>query len=192
MTTYSTAVEGPASSGTRQSFIDRDSHFSGTHTTPNDLRVEGRFDGTIECTGTLIVAESADVNAQVTAGSVSVAGHLQGDIGCRGRFEILPTGRVEARVQAATIVVQEGARYEGEMHMGSTAAANGSENHAGEKRPEHRPARRATATPSAEVPSFTVNAGRSNGRSSSEDGAPLSVADRIGSQAPSLNDDRPL
>jgi cytoskeletal protein CcmA (bactofilin family) len=192
MTTFSSAVDGMTGSGSRQSFIDRDSHFSGTHATPNDLRVEGRFDGTIECTGTLIVAESADVNAQVTAGSVSVAGHLQGDIGCRGRFEILPTGRVEARVQAATIVVQEGARYEGEMRMGSTPAAAGAENHSGEKRPEHRPARRPTPPASGEVPSFTVNAGRSNGRPTSDDATPLPVADRIGSPGASLNDDRPL
>jgi cytoskeletal protein CcmA (bactofilin family) len=191
MTTYSNAADGYSGAVSRQSFIDRDSHFSGTHSTPNDLRVEGRFDGTIECTGTLIVAESADVNAQVTAGSVSVAGHLQGDIGCRGRFEILPTGRVEARVHATTIVVQEGARYEGEMRMGANASAPAPENQAADKRPEHRPARRSTAA-SAEVPSFTVNAGRSNGRPSPEDGAPLSVVERTGSQGSSLNDDRPL
>jgi cytoskeletal protein CcmA (bactofilin family) len=192
MTTSANSTDGFTGGGNRQSFIDRDSRFTGTHTTPNDLRVEGRFDGTIECTGTLIVAESADVNAQVTAGSVSVAGHLQGDIGCRGRFEILPTGRVEARVQAATIVVQEGARYEGEMHMGSVVPASESESQSLEKRSEPRQARRTTAASSAAVPSFTVNAGRGNGRPSTEEGGPISVPDRSSSQGSSNGDDRPI
>src|SRR6266567_988340 len=142
MTMYTGADDGPGSTGRRQSFIDRDSHFSGTHTTPNDFRVEGHFDGTIDCAGSLIVAESADVNARVTAGSISVAGHLQGDIGCRGRFEILATGRVEARVQAVTIVVHEGARYEGEMRMRPEGSSDRSGESAATKREDARPARR--------------------------------------------------
>jgi hypothetical protein len=111
------------------------------------------------------VAETADVNAQVTAGSVSVAGHLQGNIGCRGRFEILPTGRVEARVQAASIVVQEGARYEGEMRMGSAAGERSvSVDVASPRRSDGRQARRTGAAGSSEVPSFSVSSGRTNGR----------------------------
>ncbi|HTE87133.1 MAG TPA: polymer-forming cytoskeletal protein [Dehalococcoidia bacterium] len=190
MTMFTGADDGSGSTGRRQSVIDRDSHFSGTHSTPNDFRVEGHFDGTIECTGALIVAESADINAHVTAGSVSVAGHLQGDIGCRGRFEILPTGRVEARVQAVTIVVQEGARYEGEMRMRPEGGVERSEDATAAKRGDARPTRRPSQAGSSDVPSFSVSAGRANGRSVADDSSALPVPDRPGpSGQPASSDD---
>jgi cytoskeletal protein CcmA (bactofilin family) len=169
MTTSIGADFGPTGTNRRQSFIDRDSHFSGTHATPNDFYLEGHFDGTVECAGALIVAESADVNAHVTAGSVSVAGHLQGDIGCRGRFEILPTGQVEARVQAGTIVVHEGARYEGELRMGGEGGIETPEQTGLPRRAEGRAPRRSATVETSDVPSFGAGTSRSNGRTTAPD-----------------------
>lgn len=185
MTTYSGADDGPGSTGRRQSFVDRDSHFSGTHSTPNDFRVEGHFDGTIECAGALIVAETADVDARVTAGSIRVAGHLQGDIGCRGRFEIEPTGRVEARVQAVTIVVHDGARYEGEMRMRSEGSNDRGEDPTSPKRADTRPSRKAASLGASDVPSFSVSTGRTNGRSVSDDAAAPEPTPETGQVIPS-------
>jgi cytoskeletal protein CcmA (bactofilin family) len=185
MTMHTGADDGPGGTGTRQSFVDRDSHFSGTHSTPNDFRVEGHFDGTIECAGALIVGETADVNARVTAGSIRVAGHLQGDIGCRGRFEIEPTGRVEARIQAVTIVVHEGARYEGEMRMRSEGSSERSEDAALTKRGDARPSRRSASLGASDVPAFSVSTGRTNGRSLSDDAPAPERASQAGQVIPS-------
>jgi cytoskeletal protein CcmA (bactofilin family) len=162
MTMYAGSSSSPHGAGGRQSFIDSDSHFSGTHSTPNDFRVEGHFDGTIECAGTLTVAESADINARVTAGNISVAGHLQGEMLCRGRFEILSTGKVEARVQAGTIVVHEGATYQGEMRMRGEDALESGREPGPARRSESRQNRRSPSG-SAEVPSFSAGGSHANG-----------------------------
>jgi cytoskeletal protein CcmA (bactofilin family) len=166
MSMYTSAASGPR--GGRESFIDSQSHFSGTHSTPNDFRVEGHFDGTIECAGALFVAESADVNARVTAGSISVAGHLQGEMLCRGRFEILSSGKVEARVQAGTIVVHDGARYQGEMRMRAEGSFDLGAESTASKRSEPRQSRRAPPIGGAEVPTFGAAGSRGNGRSVEE------------------------
>jgi cytoskeletal protein CcmA (bactofilin family) len=168
MTMFTGASAGPSGTSRLQSFIDRDSHFNGTHRTPHDLYIEGRFEGTIECAGALIVAETADVNARVSAESVSVAGHLQGEIGCRGRFEMLPTGRVEARVQAGTIVVHEGARYEGELRMGDGGNASGAPGASPIRRTEPRSARRTVSGDTAQLPSFGSADMRANGRAAGD------------------------
>jgi len=160
--TTSSGNTGPAGTDRPQSFIDRDSHFTGTHVTPNDLYIEGHFEGTIECAGALFVAESADVNAHVTAGSVSVAGHLQGEATCRGRFEMLASGRVEGRVLAGTIVVQEGARYEGELRMGSGDGAGGQVTPL--PRAEQRASRRNAPAELADIPVLSTGTARANGR----------------------------
>ena len=99
------------------SLIDRHSAFEGTLTSSRDLRIEGEMRGTLRCQGLLYVAEGADVDATVEASNVTVAGQLQGNITCRGKLQILPTGRVTARVVTESLVINEGAVYEGELQM---------------------------------------------------------------------------
>jgi len=147
----------------RRSVIDADSRFSGTYTTPNDLQIDGQYEGTIDCVGLVLVTESADVNAHVTAGSVSVTGRLRGEVGCRGRFEILPSGQVDAKVEAAVIVVHDGARFDGEMRMRPPGAA---------ERPDEpatvstdlRPPRRTGSAEAGAIPRFHAETPRTNGR----------------------------
>lgn len=106
-----------------ESLIDRESFFSGAYRTPHNLRIDGRYEGEIECAGTLFIGESASVNARVTAGSVTVAGQFDGEIACDIKFEILRTGRVSGSVRTGVTVVHEGATYEGELRMVRGTAA---------------------------------------------------------------------
>ena len=99
------------------SVIDRHSVFDGTFNTSRDLRVEGEVKGTIDCKGTLFVAEGATVGAKVEAENIAVAGDLNGDIHCRGRLQIMPSGRVRGKVNTQTLVINEGAYYEGQLEM---------------------------------------------------------------------------
>ncbi len=99
------------------SLVDRHSAFDGTFRSQRDIRVEGELKGAVSCEGTLFVAEGANVMATVDAEHVSVAGDLSGEIQCRGRLHILPSGRVRAKVATASLVIQEGALYEGQLEM---------------------------------------------------------------------------
>jgi cytoskeletal protein CcmA (bactofilin family) len=99
------------------SVIDRNSIFDGTFQTTRDLRVEGEVKGTIECKGTLFVATGATVGAKVEADNVTVAGDLNGEIRCRGRLQIMPSGKVRGKVVTQTLVINEGALYEGQLEM---------------------------------------------------------------------------
>jgi cytoskeletal protein CcmA (bactofilin family) len=99
------------------SLIDRYSAIEGTFTTSRDVRVEGVVRGKIECQGLLYVAEGADIDANVEAANITVAGKLNGQVVCRGRMQIAPSGRVSATVTTDTLVIDEGAFYEGELTM---------------------------------------------------------------------------
>src|SRR5262245_43083853 len=99
------------------SVIDRHSNFDGTFRSSRDLRIEGEVKGTIECQGTLFVAEGANVSAKVEAENIAVAGDLNGDIRCLGRLQIMPSGRVRGKVSTMTLVINEGAYYEGQLEM---------------------------------------------------------------------------
>jgi cytoskeletal protein CcmA (bactofilin family) len=99
------------------SVIDRHSNFDGIFRSSRDLRIEGEVKGTIECQGTLFVAQGANVSAKVEAENIAVAGDLNGDIRCLGRLQIMPSGRVRGKVSTITLVINEGAYYEGQLEM---------------------------------------------------------------------------
>src|SRR5699024_9424232 len=104
------------------SVIDQYSNFDGTYNSARDLRVEGQVKGTIVCKGTLHVAQGATVKAAVEAEAISVAGELEGEINCRGRMELLQTGRVKGEISTQSLVIHEGAVYEGDLEMGNNAS----------------------------------------------------------------------
>jgi cytoskeletal protein CcmA (bactofilin family) len=99
------------------SLIDRHSAFDGNFRSQRDLRVEGVLKGNVTCEGTLFVSEGATIAATVEAEHVTVAGELTGEVRCRGRLQILPSGRVRARISTGSMVIQEGAIYEGQLEM---------------------------------------------------------------------------
>ena len=127
------------------SIVDRGSSFEGSFRSQKDLRVEGEVKGTITCDGTLFVAEGATVSATIDAEHVTVAGDVHGEVRCRGRLQILPSGRVRARVATGSLVIQEGAIYEGELEM------------AGVERAAPRPLRARSAPPPVSIEAAAVD-----------------------------------
>jgi cytoskeletal protein CcmA (bactofilin family) len=119
MTAEDDALFSEESSTVDDSFsvVDRYSAFDGTFRADRDLRIEGEVKGTIECQGTLFVAQGANVTAKVEAENITVAGDLNGEIRCRGRLQMMPSGRVRGTVSTETLVVNEGAYYEGQLEM---------------------------------------------------------------------------
>lgn len=111
-------AQAPADAPESMSVIDQYSNFDGTYNSTRDLRIEGQVKGTIECRGTLHIAQGANVSAQVEAENISVAGELDGEITCRGKLQLLPSGRVTGKINTVTLVIHEGAFYEGELEMG--------------------------------------------------------------------------
>jgi cytoskeletal protein CcmA (bactofilin family) len=101
------------------SVIDRHSEFDGTYSTDRDLRIEGRAKGKLSCQGTLHVAQGATVNAEIEAEQVVVAGVLEGTVNCRTRLQIMPSGELRGKISTPSLVINEGARYEGQMEMPS-------------------------------------------------------------------------
>lgn len=100
--------------------IDAQSHFTGNYRSDSDLIIEGSFEGEIECNGTVTVAENATLSATVRARNVVIAGAANGEITCDERFSVRSTGEMRGKAQAATLVVDEGAFFEGEFRMGGS------------------------------------------------------------------------
>lgn len=108
-----------------ESTIGERTTVDGTFKSENSIRIRGTVQGEIESKRTIWVEKSANVTAKVTAESVTVAGQINGQIFCAGRVELRPSGRVTGEINAGTLVMQEGAFFEGNLKMTGRPNAGG-------------------------------------------------------------------
>ena len=106
-----------------ESLIGEHTSFEGTLKTEGSVRLLGTIQGEIESKSAIIVEEKAHVTARLTAQQVTIAGHVDGQIVCDGRVEIRPTGRVTGEINAGALIVQEGAYFDGNSKMATSASA---------------------------------------------------------------------
>jgi cytoskeletal protein CcmA (bactofilin family) len=80
-------------------------------------RVEGVLRGEVVAQGTLEVGPQAAVDARVEADRVVIEGTVDGEIAARERVEVLPGARVRATIRTPSLVVLDGAQFEGRLDM---------------------------------------------------------------------------
>lgn len=102
----------------------------GTFRSAGAVRVLGAVQGELESTGAVVIEEQGQVTARIAAVQVTVAGRVEGQIHCPGRVELRPTARVTGELHAGTLIVQEGAFFEGTSAMGTAGAGGEAAEHA--------------------------------------------------------------
>lgn len=108
--------EKPASVEKIETVIGPTASFSGTIRSDGGIHIQGVFEGTLETTGNLIIAESAKVIADITAHNVSVSGMVRGDISAN-RLEVLSTGRIWGDITVNSFLLDEGGFVRGQITM---------------------------------------------------------------------------
>jgi len=106
-------------SGELEGFLDEGTSFSGEVTFHDTLRIDGKFEGAVRAGKTLVIGESADVNAEVDVAIVSISGRIRGNVRASERVELLPTARAECSLDCKLLVVHEGASFDGQCTMGA-------------------------------------------------------------------------
>lgn len=104
-------------SGEMEAFLDEGTTFKGDVTFDDTLHIYGQFQGSVRSGKTLIIGESADVNAEIEVAVVKVSGRLRGSVRASERVELNPTARAECSIDCKTLVVHEGASFDGQCAM---------------------------------------------------------------------------
>jgi cytoskeletal protein CcmA (bactofilin family) len=80
--------------------------------------VRGKVSGDVESQQDLTIGETGTVNADAIAGKeMVIAGEINGNVKCGGRLRLTPTGRLTGNIRARTIVLEEGAVFNGTCSM---------------------------------------------------------------------------
>lgn len=99
--------------------IDAETELSGKLRCVDSLRIEGRVKGEVHCERTVEVGASARVDAQISAETIVISGEVTGDIVAGSRITLEKTARVTGDMRTPGIVIEEGAKLEGRIVIGS-------------------------------------------------------------------------
>ena len=98
-------------------FLGKETVFEGKMTFQGVFRLDGKFQGEIFESGTLIVGETALIKGKVGAQTIVIFGLVEGDVYATSRVEIHATGKLYGRLFTPVLTVNEGAIFDGHCTM---------------------------------------------------------------------------
>lgn len=117
------SVESRAESVTARevnAYFGKGSKFSGKLCFEGVVRVDGKVEGEIQSSDTLIIGEGAEVRANIHVTNVYISGSVGGDIIANGRIELTRAGRLNGNIRTPVFVIQEGGSFNGRCTMTTT------------------------------------------------------------------------
>ena len=99
--------------------IDASSQLEGKLRCKGPIRLEGRVKGEVLSEQGVIVAETAKLQASITAESIAIAGEVVGDLTATRKITLEKSARVTGDLRTPGIVIEEGAKLEGRIDIGS-------------------------------------------------------------------------
>src|SRR5678816_2590664 len=98
--------------------LGKGSDFKGIVSFDGTVRVDGRVEGEIHTTGTLIVGEHAIIKGIVSAGVLMNSGKINGTITAVEKIQILKPGVLVGDIRTPSIAIEEGSHFHGMCDMG--------------------------------------------------------------------------
>ena len=91
------------------------------------VRLDGRFSGEIQSSGTLIIGETAYVNAEIKVDTVIVSGEVHGNIIAQNRVEFHAPAKLYGNIVSPALIINEGVLFEGKCEMSEMVGNQGSD-----------------------------------------------------------------
>jgi len=114
----------PSGGGGLTAFIDQGSQFEGKLSFKDTVRIDGEFSGEISSENTLIVGETGEITATIRSNIVVVSGTVTGNIYAGRQIVLHKTARVEGDLECPSVVIEEGALFNGQLKMHGAGAAS--------------------------------------------------------------------
>ena len=101
----------------------------GTIELKGTIRVDGEFDGEVNCPETLIIGKSGVVKADVKVKNAVIGGKLIGNVNATNKIELQTGSHVEGDITTARLVIDEGVFFEGACKMGTSTSGRSEKQH---------------------------------------------------------------
>ncbi len=99
-------------------FLGKGANFKGIVHFEGTVRIDGRLEGEVHTTGTLVVGDSAVIKGIVTAGTIMTSGKIKGTVTVTEKIQLLKNGMLVGDIRTPSISIEEGAHFHGTNDMG--------------------------------------------------------------------------
>ena len=100
-----------------QSVISSEVEITGTIKSSGSIRVDGKLDGELHCTGDAIVGKSAQIKGNLVVTSATIEGAVQGNVTAKDRIEMKSSARVTGDIRAKRLSVEDGVTFIGRSEV---------------------------------------------------------------------------
>ncbi len=113
--------------GAITAYLGPDTHIEGTLRFQHSVLIEGSFKGEIHSGGSLVIGESAVVEARITTLNITIKGVVKGTIEASERVCIQGNGQVYGDITTASLQMDESVVFQGSCSMpkGTTTSGGG-------------------------------------------------------------------
>ncbi|MEI6083427.1 MAG: polymer-forming cytoskeletal protein [Verrucomicrobiota bacterium] len=114
-------------SATPQSVIAADVEITGTIKSTGSVRIDGKLDGELNCTGDAIIGKSAVIKGNLAVNTATIEGTINGNVTAKDRIEMKSSARVTGDIRAKRLSVEDGVTFIGRSEVnpsGVPAAAS--------------------------------------------------------------------
>lgn len=108
--------------GSEVTVVGQGARLEGSVVSAGSLRIDGQVKGKIAAEGDVLLSAHSHVEAEIQAQNVTVAGRFKGNIVTAGKAELSRGGRVDGNITSKSLVVSEGAVFNGQSMMDQQAA----------------------------------------------------------------------
>lgn len=88
-----------------------------------NVRLDGAIHGEVKVEKRFVMGDGSYVQGNISARDAAIKGKIKGDVVVKEALHLMETAVIEGNITARTMVVEEGARYNGSCKIGESAAA---------------------------------------------------------------------
>lgn len=91
--------------------------FKGLLSFVGTTRIDGKFEGEVITEDTLIVGKTANIKAEISAGTIITHGNIRGNLTASKKVEIIAGSKLIGNIQTPSLHIEEDAIFEGTCEM---------------------------------------------------------------------------
>ena len=100
-----------------KAYLGSDALFKGTLSFEGTVRIDGKFEGTVQTKDTLVIGETGDMLADIDVGVLVCKGKLKGTVVASKKIEMHPASKITGNVKTPAVSIELGAVLDGQLNM---------------------------------------------------------------------------
>jgi cytoskeletal protein CcmA (bactofilin family) len=109
--------------GVATTVIAKGTTIEGKFACGENVRLDGSIHGEVQVDKRFVMGEGSYVQGNIAARNAAIKGKIKGDLNIKEALHLMDSAVIEGNISAKTMIVDEGARYNGSCRIGEAAVA---------------------------------------------------------------------